>query len=84
MENGNLRGYLDSLVRLEKLSGVTFVQKVNQWVCHLLISLSPSYNYDSIIKLYEISEGLLYLHGMGIAHGDIRGVCGHPYIIALR
>lgn len=36
---------------------------------------------DTELQLYEIAQGLQYLHSRGIVHGDLRGVRRFPRFI---
>jgi hypothetical protein len=29
----------------------------------------------SLLKLYDVIQGLVYLHGLGVVHTDLKGVC---------
>lgn len=64
MENGTVLNYL-------KEHGHTNVDK--------LVSFPPSSVHATVsnttVKLYEIAQGLQYLHFRNIVHGDLRGVC---------
>jgi hypothetical protein len=29
----------------------------------------------TVLKLYDVITGLIYLHGLGVVHTDLKGVC---------
>ncbi len=52
---------------------------INEYVKSLIFSALP----DIRLQLYEISQGLAYLHSQHIVHGDLRGVrtiCCGPFV----
>jgi serine/threonine protein kinase len=64
MEHGTVMNYIQD-------HGHTNVDKL---VSFCLIGVTSVSN--KLIKLYEIAQGLQYLHSRNIVHGDLRGVHG--------
>jgi serine/threonine protein kinase len=63
MENGHAREFIEKTPTTNR---ITLVR------AHCI--LSGLSRFSLLFKLREIAEGLTYLHGQGIIHGDIRGV----------
>jgi serine/threonine protein kinase len=38
-----------------------------------ICSISP--DSHPLLKLYDVIKGLIYLHGLGVVHTDLKGVC---------
>jgi serine/threonine protein kinase len=63
MPNGNLMSYTRSNPKENRLRLVS------------LLSISPRFlPFINHPQLYEVSSGVAYLHRLGIAHGDLKGV----------
>ncbi|KAJ3568705.1 hypothetical protein NP233_g5540 [Leucocoprinus birnbaumii] len=64
MRNGNLHEYARSLVPDERLP---LVRLPSFWP--VMITEIPV-----LLKIYDVIKGLLYLHELGIVHGDLKGI----------
>ena len=67
MGNGNINEFVKAYPDADRLGLVSFPLKV--LLSHsLLITTRP-------VQLRDVGRGLEYLHGQGMIHGDLKGVC---------
>ena len=77
MDRGNILNSLNAMISLGPNSENAYgsVQSMaHEWVSMLLYTVEPGVSDFDIDKLKQICSGLSYLHGVGIVHGDLRGV----------
>ena len=68
MENGNINEFVKANPDADRLELVC--------ICNVLIvclSLMIAW-----LQLSDVTRGLIYLHGLGIIHGDLKAVCFEP------
>jgi hypothetical protein len=65
MENGNLVEYMEANPDADRLVLVII----------LSTDLQTNPNLSNFFQLSDVADGLFYLHGIGLVHGDLKGVC---------
>ena len=77
MDRGNILNSLNAMISLGPNSENAYgsVQSMaHEWVSMLLYNVELGVSDFYVDKLKQICSGLSYLHGVGITHGDLRGV----------
>jgi len=69
MPNGNVVEYIKSNPEANRLCLVSLPCIHCEVLGLRLSTIDP--------QLSEVASGVAYLHGLGIAHGDLKGVCYH-------
>jgi serine/threonine protein kinase len=65
MEHGNVVEFLNANPRANRL----------ELVMILSTDLHINPNLSIFFQLSDVADGLFYLHGIGLVHGDLKGVC---------
>lgn len=65
MENGNI---------IDFVGGRSDVNRI-KLVCWFEVSPPRFVDTDKFVQLAGVANGLLYIHGKGMIHGDLKGVC---------
>jgi hypothetical protein len=66
MVNGNLVDFINAHPDVDRITLVGFA---------LEVSLSSIFDECTSLQLEGVAEGLVYIHGQGMVHGDLKGVC---------
>ena len=69
MGNGNINTFVNTNINANRLDLVGFAN-------HELLYSTSSFTLFS--QLGDVTKGLMYMHGQGIVHGDLKGVCVKP------